>query len=90
MASKAEMMGELRQMLRDVFAQRASGASYAKLSRAHGFVDGYMRSLLDSGMATQRELLDLVSAERATVSGPATRDVRIDSETEAPSQSVAA
>src|SRR5690606_14412567 len=43
MASKTKMMGELRQMLRDVLAQRSNGASYAKLSRAQGFVDGYMR-----------------------------------------------
>jgi hypothetical protein len=73
--SKPEMLENLRVMLRDVLALRASGAAYAKLSRAHGYVDGYMRVLLETGVATKSELLALVSDERSRSDGPATRSI---------------
>lgn len=50
MRSKAEMMAELRTMLRDVFAARSEGAAYARLARAHGYVDGYMRAMMEAGV----------------------------------------
>ena len=64
--TKAAMLDNLRTMLRD-----------ARLSRAHGYVDGYMRALIETGAATQKELLEVVSAERVTVDGPATSDVKV-------------
>lgn len=70
--SKATMFENLRTMLRDVFRLRRDGAAYARLSRAHGYVDGYMRALMESGVATQKELLELVAAERVRVDGPPT------------------
>ena len=70
--SKAAMFENLRTMLRDVFRLRRDGAAYARLSRAHGYVDGYMRALMESGLATQKELLEVVTAERVRVDGPAT------------------
>lgn len=75
MRDKAEMMAELRRMLQDVFTLRHAGANYPRLARAHGYVDGYMRALLESGQATKQELLVLVAEERAEVSGPATREI---------------
>ena len=72
MRTKPEMLEELKGMLRDVFAARAGGASYPRLARAHGYVDGYMRALLESGHATKEELLELVAAERVAANGPAT------------------
>jgi hypothetical protein len=72
---KAEMLGELRKMLHDVLVARATGASHPRAARAHGYVDGYMRALLEAGVATQQELLTLVGEERAIVSGPATMSV---------------
>jgi hypothetical protein len=71
MRSKAEVMAELRTMLRDVLAAAAAGTSHARVARAHGYVDGYMRALLDLGVATRTELIELVAAERERVSGPA-------------------
>ena len=71
--SKPEMLENLRVMLRDVFRLRASGAAYARLARAHGYVDGYMRVLLETGLADKAELLRLVSDERLRADGPATR-----------------
>jgi hypothetical protein len=82
MRSKTEILTELRRMLNDLFASRATGAGYPRFTRNQGFVDGYMRALLDSGQVTQGEMLEIVSAERASVSGPATRDIAMDNATE--------
>jgi hypothetical protein len=73
MKSKAEVVAELRSMLADVFAAKASGEAYGRLARAHGYVDGFMRALLDMGIVTKAELLDVVNAERERSSGPAMR-----------------
>ena len=70
--AKATMLENLRTMLRDVFRLRRDGTAYARLSRAHGYVDGYMRALMEAGVATQKQLLELVAAERVRVDGPAT------------------
>jgi hypothetical protein len=42
------------------------------MQRANGYADGYMQLLLDAGIVTKRELLDLVSGERSRIDGPAT------------------
>jgi hypothetical protein len=73
--SKPQMLDNLRVLLQDVFKLRREGAAYAKLSRGHGYVDGYMRSLLENGVATHQELLALVSAVRVAADGPATATV---------------
>lgn len=70
--SKSEMLETLRAMLRDVFRLRMDGVAYARLARAHGYVDGYMRVLLETGIADKGELLDIVAEERSKVDGPAT------------------
>lgn len=69
MKSKAEVMAELRSMLADVFAAKASGEAYERLARAHGYVDGFMRALLDMGIVTKGELLALVNVERERSTG---------------------
>jgi len=71
MRSKTEMMAELRTMLRDVLTASAAGTRYARVARAHGFVDGYMRAMLDLELAQPGELLELVAAERERLGGPA-------------------
>ncbi len=76
MGSNAEMLAELRRMLRDVFTLRQEGSTYPRLARAHGYVDGYMRALLEGGHATKQELLALVAEERQTAAGPAMRELR--------------
>ncbi len=75
MKTKVEVLAELRSMLSDVFAAKAAGEVYGRLARAHGYVDGYMRALLDTGIATKAELLDVVNAERerSSESRPAIR-----------------
>jgi hypothetical protein len=77
MRTKVEMLTELRTMLRDVFVAKSAGGTYARLARAHGYVDGYMRALIDAGTVTKEELLSIVAAEREHVSGPATRSIAV-------------
>lgn len=73
MKEKAEVISELRTMLADVFAAKEKGEAYGRLARAHGYVDGYMRALLDVGLVTKAELLEVVNGERERASGPALR-----------------
>jgi hypothetical protein len=73
MRTPAEVISELKTMLRDMLAASASGASGARYARAHGYVDGYMRAMLDLGVATRTELLAVVAAERTRFAGPAVR-----------------
>jgi hypothetical protein len=75
MRSKMQMMSELRKQLRECLVTQTEGGSFTKLARAHGFVDGYMRAMLEGGQATKQELLELVATERARVNGPALRIV---------------
>ncbi|MEM7604474.1 MAG: hypothetical protein AAF411_03885 [Myxococcota bacterium] len=58
------LLRTLKDLLREVLHARFDGAAYAKLARAHGYADGYMRALLDSGLVSQKELLKLVGEER--------------------------
>jgi hypothetical protein len=85
MRSKAEVMAELRTMLRDVLAAAAGGTRHARVARAHGYVDGYMRALLDLDVATRSELIEVVAAERERLSGPAVRVLEPSSAEEASS-----
>jgi hypothetical protein len=73
MKAKADVLSELRNMLADVFTAKASGEAYGRLARAHGYVDGYMRALLEMELVTKAELLEVVNAERERSSGPAMR-----------------
>ena len=73
--SKAEMLDNLREMLRDALRLKRQGVAYARLARAHGIIDGYMRVLLESGIAEYRELLAVVSDERLRADGPATAEL---------------
>jgi hypothetical protein len=67
------MLAELRGMLRDVLSAQAAGQVHSRMARAHGYVDGFMRALLDTGTVDKRELLELVATERELASGPALR-----------------
>jgi hypothetical protein len=78
MRTKSEVLSGLQTMLRDLLAAAATGGERARIARAHGYVDGYMRALLDLGIAEQAELLQLVAAERERASGPAMRVIEPD------------
>jgi hypothetical protein len=80
--SKSELLENLRGMVRDMLRLRSEGGAYAKLARAHGYVDGYMRVLLETGAADSKTLLALVADERRKFEGPSTREVAIADELE--------
>lgn len=75
---KEELLENLRSMVRDMLRLRSEGGAYAKLARAHGYVDGYMRVLLEAGIADHKALLALVADERRKAEGPSTREVSLD------------
>jgi len=78
MRDKSELLADLKAMLNDMLLARSRGEKYTRLARAHGYVDGYMRALIESGIATRQELLALVGDERARAHGPAVGEVRLD------------
>ncbi len=78
MRTNDEMLHRLEKMLREVLEARFRGGDTARIARAQGYVDGYMGALLDAGLATKQQLLTIVSAQRALVQGPATREIEID------------
>lgn len=72
MTTKAELLDNLRTMLRDVFHLKNEGTQYARMARAHGYIDGYMRVLLETNTVGKQELLKIVAEERERAAGPAT------------------
>lgn len=76
--TKIELLETLRGMVRDMLRLRSEGGAYAKLARAHGYVDGYMRVLLETGIADHKALLALVADERRKFDGPSTRELAAD------------
>ncbi|MEO8876910.1 MAG: hypothetical protein ABI461_15050 [Polyangiaceae bacterium] len=75
MREKTELLLDLRAMLTDIFVAKAAGETHTRLSRAHGYVDGFMRALLETGTVTKEELLEIVAAEREKTAGPAMRTI---------------
>lgn len=75
MKDKSEMIANLMRMLSDMLRARSQGVHVGRMARAHGYVDGYMKALLDMGVATQRELLAVVAAEREKVGGAPVEEI---------------
>jgi hypothetical protein len=73
MRTKAEMLTAVGGMLKEAFLAKAQGAAQPRLARAYGYADGYLKALLDAGLATQSELLDIVAEIRTEISGPSTQ-----------------
>ncbi len=72
MPSKQQALAELRVQVANMLALQSEGSTFPKLSRAQGQVDGYMRALIDCGVATDRELLAIVSDVRRQAHGEPT------------------
>ncbi|GAB4211122.1 MAG: hypothetical protein OHK0013_32540 [Sandaracinaceae bacterium] len=67
--TKLELLSTVRTLVADVTRARFEGGAYAKLMRAHGYADGYMRALLDAGLVDRAELLRVVGNARIDVVG---------------------
>lgn len=74
--SRERLIHTLRGLLRASFELRHEGASYARLAHTQGYADGFMRCLIDSGMLSSGELLEIVTEVRRGVCGPATSMVQ--------------
>jgi hypothetical protein len=81
--SKAELLENLRGLVQDMLKARREGGAHAKLARANGYVDGYIRVLLETGIADHKALVALVADERRKFDGPATSALRVDAALEA-------
>jgi hypothetical protein len=73
--SREAWLETLRSLLGDAFTLQQKGALGARIGRAYGMVDGYMRALVDLGLATQNELGRVVAEERTRRLGPASTSV---------------
>ena len=73
--SPAELHEILRAMLRESLRLGAEGAQRSRLLHAQGCADGFMRALVEAGLANHGELLALVREVRAESRGPATREL---------------
>lgn len=71
--ARDEAIDNLRILLRDLFAASERGVPQTRLARAHGYTDGFMKALIATGIASQRDLLTVVAEERERYSGPALR-----------------
>ena len=76
--SRDAMIQNLRGLLGEAFALHQKGALGARLGRSYGMADGYMRALIDLGLATQKELGVVVVEERTRQLGPATQTLSAD------------
>lgn len=73
--SRAELFDILRALLREALHLQAQGAGQPQLSKAQGYVDGFVRGLVESGVADHRALLAVVREVRAELGGPATGEL---------------
>ena len=73
-----EMIDTLRELIRETFRLREGGAVYSKMARSLGYADGYMRALIDAGLAEEGELLHVVAEERTLANGPGSAEVTHD------------
>lgn len=67
--NKSQLLAQVRALVADVTRARFDGGSYAKMMRAHGYADGYMRALLDAGLVDRNEMIRLVGSARSDVVG---------------------
>jgi hypothetical protein len=79
--SQAELHDVLRSLLRESIRLHAEGAAGSRLGQANGYVDGFIRALVEAGLSDHKTILGIVSEVRREVAGPATRAVNHDSAT---------
>ncbi len=65
--TKTKLLEQVKALVADVTRARFAGGAYAKLARAHGYADGYMRALLDAGLVDRVALIHACGDERGRV-----------------------
>jgi hypothetical protein len=79
--SQVELHEILKSLLRDSMRLHAEGAAGSRLGQADGYVDGFIRALVESGASDHASILKLVRDVRREVAGPATGAVETDAAT---------
>lgn len=79
--SQAELHDVLRSLLRESMRLHAEGAAGSRLGQANGYVDGFIRALVEAGLSDHKTILGIVREVRREVAGPETRAVEHDSAT---------
>lgn len=74
-ASKESSLASLSSHLLECMRLRREGALHARLAYEQGYADGAIRSLLDSGIVTDNEVLEFIAELRRKFDGPAARSV---------------
>lgn len=64
--TKSEALQQVQSMVAEVTRARFEGGAYAKLARAHGYADGYMKALLDLGIVERDDPRGLSTETRAS------------------------
>lgn len=70
---RAELIEILRSLLRESLRLQAQGATQPRLGQAMGYIDGYVRALMETGVADHATLLAVIRDVRAESRGAATR-----------------
>jgi hypothetical protein len=79
--SQVELHDILKSLLRDSMRLHAEGAVGARLGQADGYVDGFIRALVESGLSDHATILSLVRDVRREIAGPATGALESDTAT---------
>jgi len=79
--SQAELHAVLKGLLRDSMRLHADGAPGARLGQADGYVDGFIRALVEAGLSDHATILGVIRDTRREVAGPATRTLEPDAKT---------
>ena len=79
--SQAELHDMLKSLLRDSLRLHTEGAAGSRLAQADGYVDGFIRALVESGVSDHKTILALVRDVRREVAGAPTTVVESDAET---------
>lgn len=83
LASEISALTHLETKLRALFALQERGGGQ-ELVHSRAWVDGYMSALVETGVATNDELLAMVRAERTHRFGPGSRRGGVEVAIEAP------
>jgi len=77
--SMSELHEILKNLLRESIRLHASGATGHRLGRADGYVDGFVRALVESGISDHASILAIVTGVRRELGGAPTGALEADS-----------
>jgi hypothetical protein len=79
--SQSELHAVLKGLLRDSMRLHAEGATGSRLGQADGYVDGFIRGLVEAGLSDHATILSVIRDTRREFAGPATRALEPDAKT---------